>query len=58
MWSSSIIRNMAWHPQLPILAVVSCQDIVYVYNHKGSEAKLQNKSQSAILSLAWRLLIY
>lgn len=45
---------MAWHPQTTKLAVVSSHDIVYVYNHKGSEARVHNKSQCAILSLAWR----
>lgn len=47
---------MAWHPQTLKLAVVSSHDIVYVYNQKGTEARLQKKSQNAILSLAWRFL--
>jgi len=45
---------MTWHPQVTKLAIVSSHDIVYVYNRKGSEAKIKKKSQSAILSLAWR----
>jgi len=54
LWSSSVVRCMAWHPQTTKLAVVSSHDIIFVYNHKGTEAKLQNKFQLAILSLAWR----
>ncbi|XP_022180553.1 aladin-like isoform X2 [Myzus persicae] len=54
LWSSSVVRCMAWHPQVTKLAIVSSHDIVYVYNRKGSEAKIKRKSQSAILSLAWR----
>jgi len=44
---------MSWHPQGTKLAIVSSHDIIYVYNRKGSEAKIKKKSQSAILSLAW-----
>ncbi|XP_025419374.1 aladin-like [Sipha flava] len=54
LWSSSVIRCMSWHPQTVKLAVVSSHDIIYVYNRKGSEARIKNKSQYAILSLAWR----
>lgn len=56
LWSSSVVRCMDWHPQTSKLAIVSSHDIVYAYNHKGSEAKIKNKSQHAILSLAWRFL--
>lgn len=58
LWSSSVVRCMAWHPQTTKLAVVSSHDIIYVYNRKGSEAKIQKNTQSAILSLAWRLKNY
>lgn len=47
---------MSWHPQTVKLAVVSSHDIIYAYNRKGSEARIKNKSQYAILSLAWRFL--
>lgn len=56
LWTSSVVRCMAWHPQITKLAVVSSHDIVYVYNRKGVEAILKKKSQRAILSLAWRFL--
>lgn len=54
LWSSSVIRGMAWHPHTTKLAVVSSHDIVYVYNRKGAEARIKKSSQNAILSLAWR----
>lgn len=47
---------MSWHPQTTKLAVASSHDVVYVYNRKGSEARIKKKSQYAILSLAWRFL--
>jgi len=56
LWSSSVVRCMSWHPQVTKVAIASFHDIVHVYNRKGSEAKIKNKSQSAILSLAWRYL--
>ncbi|KAL5238563.1 hypothetical protein ACI65C_005973 [Semiaphis heraclei] len=54
LWSSSVVRCMSWHPQVTKVAIASSHDIVHVYNRKGSEAKIKNKSQNAILSLAWR----
>ncbi|XP_050530915.1 aladin-like isoform X2 [Daktulosphaira vitifoliae] len=54
LWSSSIIRSMAWHPQTFKLAVVSSYDTIFVYNQKGIEARIKKKSQRSILSLAWR----
>ncbi|VVC42525.1 WD40/YVTN repeat-like-containing domain,WD40 repeat [Cinara cedri] len=54
LWLSSVIRCMAWHSQTIKLAIASSHDIVFVYNQKGSEARIKNKSQSDILSLAWR----
>lgn len=58
MWSSSVVRCMSWHPQVTKLAIVSSHDFVYVYNQKGSEAKIKNKSQNSISSLAWRWSTY
>ncbi|XP_050438537.1 aladin-like isoform X2 [Adelges cooleyi] len=54
LWSSSMIRCMAWHPQTIKLAIASSHDYVFIYNKKGVEAKIKKKSQRAILSLAWR----
>lgn len=56
LWSSSVVRCMAWHPQTTKLAVASSHDIVHVYNHRGVEAKIKNAFQYAILSLAWRFI--
>jgi len=49
---------MAWNLVTHKLAVVSSDDIVFVYNRKGGEAAMEKKSQRIILSLAWRLVKY
>lgn len=56
--SSSILRCMTWNINSPKLAVVSSEDIIFIYNSAGVETRIEKKSQRHILSVAWRLIKY
>jgi len=52
--SLSVLRCLAWNINTHKLAVVSSEDIIFIYNNIGVETRIENRSQRYILSVAWR----